>query len=318
MTRGPTAMHWWRTFLSLALGLAAAAPASAAIAIPRGGEPVRGFLVRQDAATVVLDVPQADGRLERRTFSRSELDAFLVTVDPERLAALAPDDPKAYRNFAEELAEKKIDPEARAAALRLYLLAAWLDPQQLGRGSLLGMIALARSPAEEKKFRAMAYLLDAEHDRGLLAVAAGKVTPAAAEAGIGQDDRATVLRAVQLYRQGKPRDAATLLRVPRLKEPFNRLSPGLDYEAFLAACQAPGRAIPKPEVLAKTLLVELALSESAPLPTIAPSAGTSEADAGWGAAAATDQGPAPALRLETITEFDPRQTIYRDGKWTTP
>lgn len=312
--------------IAVVLLLLAASSAEAAIAIPKGGgEPIRGFLVRQDGTTVVLDVPRADGKLDRKTFLRGDLDAFLITVDPERLSALKPDDPKSYRNFAEELAEKKIDPEARAAALRLYLLAAYLDPKELGRGSLLGMIALARSPGEEKKFRAMAYLLDREHDRTLLAAPSATAeviaSAPAPSGGPAKEDRVAILRALQLYRQGKPREAANILQPAHVKASFQKLGAEFDYEEFLAACKASGRAIPKPEVLAKALLLELALSDvpaAAPLPDASPMPKPVDASKTWSATADGDQAPAPSLRLETITEFDPRQTVYRDGKWTTP
>jgi len=46
----------------------------------------------------------------------------------------------------------------------LYLIAAYRNPQELGRSSLLGMTALARTPAEERRFRAMTYLLGDDHD----------------------------------------------------------------------------------------------------------------------------------------------------------
>lgn len=308
-----------QTFVFALALLLVASPAWAAIALLKsGGEPIRGFLVRQDAEEVVLDVPRADGSMERRTLRRIDLDALLITVPPERLAALVPDDPKAYRNFAEELAEKKVDPEARAAALRLYLLAAYLDPKEFGRGSLLGMIALARSPAEEKKFRAMAFLLDGEHDRGLLKEASATPAIPAGESALVKEDRNAILRAVQLYRQGKLREAATIIRPTRLRPVFDRLEGPIDYDAFLAACNSPGRATPKADVLAKTLAIELALA--APTdgsPAAAPMKESAEHD--WSAAAKSgDLAPAPALRLEYITEFDPRLSVFRDGKWQAP
>ena len=49
-------------------------------------------------------------------------------------------------------------------ALRLFLIAAHLDPQKLGPSSLLGMSLLASTPAEVRKYRAMAFLLDPKGD----------------------------------------------------------------------------------------------------------------------------------------------------------
>src|SRR5205085_4813507 len=103
--------------------------------------------------------------------------------------------------YAEELRARRRDPEARDMALRLYLISASLDREHLGRAGLLGMISLARSPDEERKFRAALHLID---PRAPLAVHA-----AAAPAG---DTAAPqeLLRALRLLRTGKGTTARAL------------------------------------------------------------------------------------------------------------
>ena len=89
-------------------------------------------------------------------------------MSEERLAELVRSNPDAYREYAEELAEKRKDPDAQQTSIRLFQMAAVLDPQRLGRSCLLGMVPLARDAAEQRRFRAMAYLLDPDHDPALL------------------------------------------------------------------------------------------------------------------------------------------------------
>src|SRR5206468_9849498 len=93
---------------------------------------------------------------------------FIITVSPERLAALDPSKPQDYREYAEELAEKQRDPEARDTAIRLYAIAAARGDDNLRHSALLGLIALARNPDEERLFRAAGYRFDSGHELTIL------------------------------------------------------------------------------------------------------------------------------------------------------
>jgi len=143
--------------------------ASAAIVFLRSGDKVAGYLVSQDLTQVHLRVPVGEGKLEDRIIPRSDVKYLKVTVEKDRLAALNHKSPEGYIRYAEELAPvAPKDPEARDVAMRLFAIAAHLDPQRLGRGSLLGMANMARTPAEAKKFHALAYVLDPGHDAQIL------------------------------------------------------------------------------------------------------------------------------------------------------
>ncbi len=146
-----------------------ARPAWGVIILLKGQEkPVRGYFVREDDKAVVLRQLQPDGSTQERSVARSEIEDVIKTVDQARLESLQPARPDSYREYAEELAEKKKDPDAHVTALRLFLIAAYLDPPRLGRSCLLGMVPLARNANEQRRFRAMAYLLDPTHNRDVL------------------------------------------------------------------------------------------------------------------------------------------------------
>lgn len=280
-------------------------------------EPVRGYLVEEDARGVTLNVPAANGTLQKQFIPASKIEILQKPVSPERLAGLQPDEPKEYRDYAEELAEKRVDPEARDTSLRLYLIAAYLDPKSLGESSLLGMTALARSEAEERRFRALAFLLDPEHDRSILR----RKTEAASASPEGRNELLDrlVLRALEELRTGNYHQAGTLLRRPGVDQHLAHYDPEA-WELFMKLTAGRSRRSPPPtsDVVTRIVRIEVKIlggEEKDP----ALSTPESSASSGWAkldnrALAAT----APSLTLETITEFNPAECVYRDGRWTTP
>jgi hypothetical protein len=284
------------------------------IVIPKGDGPtIAGFLVREDPAKVVLREELQDGTFQEREIPRSEIDELIVTVDAERLESLRPDDPHGYRDYAEELAVKRRDPEARAMAVRLYLIAAYLAPEKLGRSCLMGMAALADGPAERRKFRAMAYLLDPAHNRELLerSEADARGAPTAPDA-----DRGELVDALRLLRQGKYGLAQG--KAESVEPLFDRYGRVLSRDEFIETCQsAPDAGLPD-DLLRGILRLELTLSEpTSPEEHSRPAKGP--APARWLRIIATGgHKPVPSLSLETITEFDPCKCVFRRGRWVEP
>ena len=279
--------------------------------IPKGGgEPIRGRLVRRDAAAIVLLVEGPDGTPHRTTLAADAVDLVIDPVSPERLESLSPEMPTGYRDYAEELAEKRLDPDARDLSLRLYVMAAHLAPKQLGRGALLGAAALAGNADEQRRLRALVYLLDPEHDRRVLvAPTTASPTPAAE---LDDQARKALLHAIRLLRSGERREAANVVRRTEVQEAFEHLRDLLTLDAFRAACDSGSAGDPIERPLLRSLLMaERRLSTR----TAAEAAATS--DGQWTLEAAL--GPAlPPLKLEALVGFDPRDCIYRDGRWQRP
>lgn len=299
--------------LALSFLLAWASHANAAILFLKGtSDALHVRTIRETDTSIVVGVPQADGAFVERVIDRRIVDQFIRTVSTERLTSLDPAKPAMYRDYAEELAEKKIDPDARDAAIRLYLIAAHLDADNLGRSALLGMTSLARSPAEQRKFRAMVYLLDPKHDRSVLRAD----TPAAAASTSAEEaeGRENLIAALRLLRQGNRRVARRMATRPSVEAALRRWGREFSRDDFLAACDSSEDL--DSATLARVIRFELALlgAEDASKPA--------EADgksAGWSATlAAGDTAPAPTLTLKSLTEFDPELCVYRDGKWVKP
>ncbi|MBW8883519.1 MAG: hypothetical protein JF612_01815 [Planctomycetia bacterium] len=144
------------------------------VVLPKGAkQPVMGYLVRQDDRTIVIRQELPGGKSRESSFPKKDLDELIITVSPERLSSLDPNKPQTYREYAEELAEKQRDPEARDTAIRLFAVVAARGDDQLRHSALLGLIALARHADEERLFRAAAYIFSSEYDPAILVASAG-------------------------------------------------------------------------------------------------------------------------------------------------
>jgi hypothetical protein len=298
------------TLLVLAALLITATPARAVVVFRKGQDkPLMGFLVRQDEMRVIVQRLLPGGGMREEVLLRSEIASLIETVDRARLAGLKHDEPKAYRDYAEELAEKRQDPEARYTAIRLYLISVWLD-RSLARSSLLGMVALARSEREEARFRALAFLLDADHDSGLLRRPQVTVE-APPELDSGARDR--VLQLVRLLRQDRTDEARSMLADPATNKALGQ------FEEFISLSEiqtVANRGLLTPTLLEK--LVRLELSLGAPV-AVSEEAARPAAVVSWQEGTRREGfAPLPVLTLETVTEFNPRACQYRDGAWIDP
>lgn len=288
--------------------------ADAVFIILNNGENVVGFLVEETSARVTIREATAAGKGRERHIPRGEVKLLRRAAEPERLEALNPEDPKQYRNYAEEVAAAaKKDPEAREIAIRLYLIAAHLDTKNLGKSSLLGMISLARSPAEEKNFRALAYLLDPAHDERVLK------RPESATAESTEVDPATkqkLGKALMALRRGNLVAARNFSRDPAVRTAFQQFADTLPYADFERAAQS--GEVP-PDLLSKLVSVELSLMQDISGTSGLPLSKADDDSPNWAAIIVEGKlAPVPSLALESITEFDPAKCHYRDGKWVKP
>lgn len=302
---------WLPTLVSSFLLCFVATSQAAAVYLNDRDEPVVGYLVRQDARHVVIEEVRPDGSRRSTTFDRTGVDEIVHTVSEERLGSLHYREPDRYREYAEELAEQRKDPEARESAMRLFLIAAYLDPQNLGKSAMLGLIDLARDKDEETRFRAMAYLLDADHDPRTLKP---RDQLQAAPTVVNKKSRDLLIEAVKSLRQGRRAKARRIVDQPGVREQLDQFHNVLTYEEFTAAClQERLSAV----MLRKLLLLELALQPQTTAGNT-PS-GNRRSTSSWREAIRHNgREPVPALSLETMTDFNPRQCHYREGNWIRP
>jgi hypothetical protein len=293
----------WIPAIFLLAALVGSSPAAIVLLKDRP-EPVVGSLVHDDKDRVVLRTTDPQGKSREETFKREEVEEVVPAYSTDRLAALDPGKPASYRDYAEELRARRRDPEARDMAIRLYLIAAWLDREHLGRSALLGMVSLARSTEEEKKFRAALYVIDPRTPLESLQTQPGTTTTAD-DATAAQD----LLRALRMLRTGKGTSARAIAEKPavtKLLETYSRVMTKAEFNA------AAGQATLNPRELRQTLLLELEIDA-----LLHPGAGSERSTSlNWSRELQGEGGKAvPSLSLETLTEFDPRKCVFREGKW---
>ncbi|PQO36680.1 hypothetical protein [Blastopirellula marina] len=275
-------------------------------------EPIAGYLESSDNQTIRLRIPASAGEDVHQTIDRSEIELLLQPVTADRLEQLSPDNPKAYREYAEELVEKKSDPDARETATRLFLIAAYLDPQKEGRSALLGMTPLMNDAQGVRQLRAMAYLLGPEHDVSLL----GGTSQEEIARGVplSEEQRSEVIEVLHMLRQSKRVEARQLLQREEIRAAMrqgtNKITPEECLTLSNGTCPGctPGE-IPN-YMLQKLVAAEYELSSS----------GASEAmQTEWGYYLDGNFLQAlPVLSLQNGTRFDPQKCLYRDGQWIEP
>ncbi|MGE0755423.1 MAG: hypothetical protein AB7F89_07935 [Pirellulaceae bacterium] len=295
-------------WMAVLLAVSPVPTAWAVIVIEKGtGTRIRGHLVSDEPARLVIRERLPDGSLQERTIPRASVDDVIQAVSAERLQALDKRNPQAYRDYAEELAEKREDPDAEATAIRLFLIAAYLEPTKLGRSSLLGMVALARSPAEERKFRALAFLLDGAHDRSVLREPAGGSLDIMA---LSRDERVLLAAMLRALREGRADDARAMAGRPAMGPVLSRISRILAHDDF--ATLRNGDRV-SPALLRRIVTLELMMAGE---PAASDQTGSEVRRSGWSdlttSALATEL---PQLTLATVTEFNPADCHFRDGRW---
>ena len=329
-------------------------------------EGIRGVIVRKDESQIVVKVLARSGKTELRTIPRAQIEEIIETVDKQRLSGLKPSKPESYSLYAEELSDKRNDLEAREMGIRLFLIAAHLDPNRLGRSSLLGMTRLSRSSDEERRFRAMVYLLDTAHDRSSLQAPQHQSRPVVS-LKMDQGRFKSLLKVGELIRKGEKRTAQLMIQRPPVRRALARYGQVMTAKQLeniastrcsnckggkmkCTHCNGTGRVagtrrVKCPRCMRGTTLcnicfgnyvqrwtsradsfrlltLELAILKSLGAePLIAPAIGArSKAKvSAWSKVVRSKQTQkAPTLTLQTITEFDPRLSVYNNGKWGKP
>lgn len=224
-------MHAIRFALGLAFGLFFTTALAWAIIIDTGTGKVAGFVISDDGTNLKISIRTPDGGEYEKSFERGKI-RILHEINVNRLENLSPDKPWRYFQYAEELARHKDDPEARARAKELYLIAANIKKEEFGVKSLRGMSALADTEAEARKYLAAAFLLDPKADDKMLK--AGKLAQAAQ---ISARDLDEFINTLHLYRARKFKEAEKTAQGGGMGKIFSTAHPSnLDLKGFLDLC----------------------------------------------------------------------------------
>jgi hypothetical protein len=301
---------WSATIMvTVALMLAGSQTAGGVTIVLKGSDkPIYGFIVKEEPTQILIRQVTSSG-FRVVSVQRKDIEFINNPHDIDRLVALSPDQPEAYRRYAEELVEQKVDPEARELSTRLFLLAAYWDGERLGRSCLLGLADLAFTVEQKERCRALAYLLDPGHDRSLLQDVVERPS------SLAPDSNQTALRTLlEALERGRMRQAQGIAK---------RSNPAVllaSYQQFLTTEELElALATPESGEFSKVLRTRLLRLR---YEVLARDLGSRKRLGGrptrkWhiGLLNPENQEPVRALTLEAITPYDPRQCLYRDGKW---
>ncbi len=269
-------------------------------------QPISGQVITQTDEKIEFKV-FSDGKFGPiKSFPISQVETVVVNYDQERLASLSPDNPVAYRNYAEELSTQRSDPAAINLARRLYLLAAANSTKKsqhdLRSGAILALISLT-TEQKQRRHLEMFYRLS-EPESGKLKPAASSPPPKLPT----KADRELMLRVVVAIRRENSEVAMGLIRSEENRKSFEKWEQLCTLEELtrIAAADYPSRS-----QLGRLLAVELAARQPE----------TAKLDPGskkmtWGELAmepGTEFSVLPTIA--NVTQFDPEKSVYRNGIW---
>ena len=256
----------------------------------RGQQPTYGLVLRQTAEAIVFQEMAADQTTRERTVKFADVERAIRSIDVDRLVSLDPDNPQAYRQYAEHLASLTGDPFARQLARRLYLLAAYRGNGEIRRSAFRGLISLTDNLAEKKRICALAFKTDGNLE--WLQLTETSQTP--------KEDPQEIEEAIQMLRSIRNRDfqqSSDLMdsrkwKIQAVREMIPRLHQ-ICRERKLDANQ-----------LRRILNLELGLRSS----------GSATPD--WNRIFEETPPDFRECTFQTVTQFDPELAWFRNGVWT--
>ena len=271
--------------------------------------PLVGQVTQNDAEGIVVKFDMPQQGVTQILIPRDEVVEHIVTVSASRLEALNDGDWAQYRDYAEELAAYRVDPQAHQLAIRLYLIVAYYANDNLRSGAFRALIEIARSAEEEKRFRTLAFQVMGNKASHLLAPPKG-ITPIQLPDESAQRE---LLQCIRLVRQGAGEQALDLADSPAVQAAFESISNVMTFRDFRDA--AYDRKISQ-DRLKQLVQLELALLGGAQRRNVAQPISTSP---DWGRLVAEDsRQPFVPVEWANATEFDPRNSRYQKGTWERP
>ena len=264
-------------------------------------KPLYGFITKQSDSQITIKVYDEESKATFRTVERDEIYRIVETVSQDKLSLLKPTNPKDYRDYAELLAAKKQDPEAREMAIRLSIITAYLDTSQLRQSALRILVSLARNDQERRVFSALAFKYGASQSVGQ-ASSIGDLSQ------IDRSQRQALAECIALSRYRKGKRAINRVRDENLGEIFQLMNSDVSLAKFEGLCEKNKLSASE---LASLLFLELKLRRSLPNEL-----DQTTSSSGWGKLVEEGKNkPIRPVEIVTATEFDPRESTFVEGEW---
>lgn len=285
----------------LVLMLAAEIVSAIVVVTDNGRVEVRGYEVTRSESTLVVEALNPDGTRERRTFDLTDPDVQVIdSINRGDLEQLDPNNPRGYFDLAARLEAKVSDPEVHDLVVRLFIIAAHLDPDNLSVQGFRYLAFRGRSIDETRRFNAMLRAIDTSGN----SIASQTTDKLQAEFLFIADQIAKI----RIGQAPNLNSAATTFLASAIKNAGVRitLSDVIDQQET----QIQPRSL---ETEVGLIALEVWLREQA-----GENKQTKD-QSQWSTILHTRKiAPARPFSVKGITEFDPAKSVYSNGEWVVP
>ncbi len=276
--------------------------------------PIHGRIVQITTDSIVFESVEKPGTSE--TILRSAIRTWHRSIDPDRLESLHPESPGSYLEYAEELAGLRFDAASMKLSRQLAIIALHLDIEKYGIGDASFTVAI----------RSLTLLLeigkdDAEKQRLVrLGIASGLVNhaidagPHENDSGPGpsvpdQGEARFLLEHLRNIRRGEFQSAANEQAMARLS------SATVDWQFLMTSSEL--QDCESATNLSAAQMLRLVRLENS-IAEYLESGRQPDIDQGWATSSRLPAISVPdTITTRNVTEFDPLQCLWRNGKWVT-
>ena len=271
------------------------------VVIDNGRTEVRGYEVSRSDSVLVVDQVKTDGSRERRSFSLTDPDVqVLDAINIVDLQQLDPSNPRAYLDLASRLEAKVIDPEVHDLVVRLFLIAAHLDRENLSVQSFRYLAIHGRTVEETSRFQAILRSID-KSGNPILSPNRSKLK---SELLLVADQIAQI----RIGGSGNLNPATMNILAASIKASGVKLSLSDIAERAKPGVKQVSLELEIAFVALEGWLRQQAMSEKKDLPK-----------SNWATLLSTRNiAPVRPYTIEEATEFNPANCVYSNGQWVAP
>ncbi len=275
-------------------------------------QPISGIVLERSSDRILFaphapdpTISSASDSLAMESIASTDVARVVITIDQERLTQLGPTNPMEYLEMGDELALAP-DPAAKYLAIRLYVLAAAHTQGSTRIRAVRSILPLARNVEEKDRCQLLLAMWgDTTVDAEALPQQSARQPR---EGTLGQGTLDDLRELLELLRRENFEAARIEMATkPQLQERVNEFAPQFSWSKLQQwSAQSSLLTIDLYQILSWQRAIEIRAGDSK----------RAEFDDDWSHAAKQPWRPRALVpRLETLTEFDPRATQFRDGQW---
>jgi hypothetical protein len=263
-------------------------------------DPIYGIVESSDANTIRFRQTRDGKKYESVSFDRKSIESVVTNFDALRLAALLPEDWRPWCEYSEELISQKQDPVAHNLAMRLLVIVVGNSSDANQRDAALSdLISLARNADELKRLTQLRYL-----ETG---VRPAVQTEAPTTNLKGSNERDAAIELVRAIRNGK--DVSELTLDAKLKQTVDSYADVCSWQELVQ--------ISKSNRIGEQQLRQLVALEFRLRSDETAIASQEARKVPWHLLASrTEKSLLSFPTIGNVTEFNPNETRFVDGKWS--